>query len=313
MGYNRRTFIRLAATAAALPWAQGMEAMADRAGKSLFKYSVCNELFEKWDFAKLCRYSRQLGYTGLEIAPFTLGESVDDIATARRAELRRIMKDEGLECVGLHWLLVSPKGLHITTADAGTRQRSWEYIKKLIQFCHDLSGKVMVLGSPKQRGTTPGVTRAQATKYLSDGLTQMGPVAKQAGVLLLLEALPTEQTDVVTTVGEAVSVVKPIKQPAIQSMFDFHNTLDEKEPLDALIQKYAPYIRHVHVNELDGRHPGTGKLDYVGAFKALKKINYQGWVSLEVFQTGYRPGTFLPEPIATEAFQYLQSVEKRMS
>jgi sugar phosphate isomerase/epimerase len=312
IAHNRRTFLRLAMAAAAIRGAQRLEEALGYSGAAHFKYSICNELYENWDFAKVCRFSRQLGYTGLEIAPFTLGNSVDEISAARRKELRQIMKNEGIECAGLHWLLVSPKGLHITTADANTRKHSWDYMKKLIQFCHDLGGKVMVLGSPKQRGTQGGATRAQATQYLTEGLAQMGPVAQQARVLLLLEALPTDQTDVVTTLGEAVSVVKSVNQPAIQSMFDFHNTLDEKEPLDALIRKYAPYIRHVHVNEMDGRHPGTGKLDYVSAFKALTEIKYRGWISLEVFKTGYKPEAFIPEQIATEAYKYLQTVDKQM-
>lgn len=312
MRFDRRLFLKLTAAAGGRAALERKELFGSTE-PSRFGYSVCNELFEQWDFAKSCRFSRQAGYTGLEIAPFTLGENVEAIPTSKRKELRKIMSDEGLKCVGLHWLLVAPKGLHITTPDASTRQRSWDYMKKLVAFCHDLGGKVMVLGSPKQRGTTDGATRAQATQYLADGLAQMGPITRQAGVLLLLEPLPTEQTDVVTTLGEAVSIVKQIGQPSVQSMFDFHNTLDEKESLDALIRKYAPYIRHVHVNELDGRHPGTGKLDYVSAFKALKQVKYQGWISLEVFKTGYAANTFVPEQIATEAIQYLRTVNKELS
>jgi sugar phosphate isomerase/epimerase len=50
-------------------------------------------------------------------------------------------------------------------------------------------------------------------------------------------------------------------------MFDFHNTPDEREPLDALVRRHFSRIRHVHVNEMDGRHPGTGNLDFRPVFR----------------------------------------------
>ena len=122
---TRRDLLRGAATALAGTAFAGSHA-------PVFRYSICNEVFEKWDFAKLCRAARKLGYRGLEIAPFTLAESVEEISQARRAELRRIIRSEGLRFAGLHWLLVTPKWLHITTGEKEIRERSWEYFRKLV-------------------------------------------------------------------------------------------------------------------------------------------------------------------------------------
>ncbi len=61
--------------------------------------------------------------------------------------------------------MVSPKGLHVTTPDAVLRARSWEHIRHLIDLCADLGPDgVMVFGSPKQRSTTGGLTREEATR-----------------------------------------------------------------------------------------------------------------------------------------------------
>jgi sugar phosphate isomerase/epimerase len=158
----------------------------------------------------------------------------------------------------------------------------------------------MVFGSPKQRGTVDGLTVAEATKNYVDGLASVAAQAEQRGVKLLIEALPAEQTDVVLTLDEAVRHVKAIGSPAIVTMFDTHNAVDEVEPHADLVEKHFEWIRHVHVNEIDGRHPGTGNYDFVSVFRKLNQLNYQGWISMEAFD--FSPGA---EVLAAESIQYL--------
>src|SRR5689334_4106231 len=97
-----------------------------------FRHAICNEAFEKFPFRDACRVIRAAGYEGIEIAPFTLAEDPAGIWEARRREVRDIIRSEGLAFVGLHWLMVSPKGLHVTTPDAALRARSWLHIRNLI-------------------------------------------------------------------------------------------------------------------------------------------------------------------------------------
>ena len=85
------------------------------------------------------------------------------LTAEQRRQYRRIIQDEGLQFAGLHWLMVSPKGLHVTTPDKALRARSWGHIRNLIDLCADLGPDgVMVFGSPVQRCTTGGSTREQA-------------------------------------------------------------------------------------------------------------------------------------------------------
>jgi D-psicose/D-tagatose/L-ribulose 3-epimerase len=266
-----------------------------------FRHAICNEAFDKWDFAESCRVMKRLGYEGIEIAPFTLAEFPPSLSAARRRELSDIIRSEGLEFVGLHWILVGPKDIHVTTPDAARRARSWDYIRGLIDLCADLGPNgVMVFGSPKQRSSEGGISAAEATRNFVDGLASVAPLAEQRGVTILIEALPREQTDVVLSLEEAVGYVNSIASPAIRSMFDTHNAVDEVEPHASLIEKFFPYIRHVHVNETDGRHCGTGNYDFVPIFRKLAELNYQGWVSLEAFD--FTPGA---ERLAAESIQYL--------
>jgi D-psicose/D-tagatose/L-ribulose 3-epimerase len=268
-----------------------------------FRHSICNEAFEKWPFAKACQAIRKIGYTGIELAPYTLGEKPTDVAPAQRAEFRRAIESEGLTFVGLHWLMVSPAGLHVTTPDAALRERSWQHIHDLIDLCADLGPNgVMVFGSPNQRRTTGGATREEATRRMAEGLAGAAPHAEQRGVTVLMEALPIGQSDVVQSLKEAAGIVEEIGSPAVQTMFDVHNAVDETEPHPVLIERYFRHIRHVHVNELDGSHCGAGNYDFRPIFETLRRLSYSGWVSLEAFD--FSVGA---ERLAEESLRYLET------
>jgi D-psicose/D-tagatose/L-ribulose 3-epimerase len=269
----------------------------------VFRHSICNEAFDKWPFADACKAIRKAGYSGIEIAPFTLAETPSEISAAQRREYRDIIASEGLQFTGLHWLMVSPKGLHVTTPDAALRERSWQHIRNLIDLCADLGpGGVMVFGSPKQRETTGGATREEATRRYVEGLAGVAPQAEERGVTVLIEALPKAQCDVVLTLGEAADLVREIGSPAIQTMFDVHNAIDEADPHPVLVERHFPLIRHVHVNELDGRHCGWGTYDFKPVLAKLRDLDYKGWVSLEAFD--FTPGA---EKLANESIRHLEN------
>lgn len=267
------------------------------------RHAICNEVFEKWPFAETCRAIRAAGYSGIEIAHFTLAPDPMDVSPARRREYREIMAGEGLEFVGLHWLMVSPPGLHVTTPDAALRARGWQHIRQLIDLCADLGAHgILVFGSPKQRGSTGGLSRAEATRNFVEGLAGVAQQAGDRGVTILMEALPIGQCDVVTSLDEAAALVREINHPAIRTMFDCHNAIDETEPHDVLLERYYDLIRHVHVNELDGRYPGTGTYDFREIFDVLRRRQYAGWVSAEVFDFSHGA-----ERIARDSLRYLET------
>ena len=273
-----------------------------------FKYAFCNESMPGMSWVEQCDLVARTGYRGIEIAPFSLvKESVEEITPSRRREMVQVMKDAGLECAGLHWLLSPPPpGLQVTTPDKELRRKSWAYFEKLIDFCGDLGGTIMVFGSPKGRSTTAGQSVAEAKNRLAEGLSRVADHAHGRGVMILLESLGHGQTDVVNTLAEALEIINRVQHPAIQTMFDFHNTRDETDLFPVLLEKYFSCIHHVHVQEMDGRYLGSGRaaIDFAAAFQKLKDRNFAKWISVEVFD--FSPG---PALIALESLKTLKRIE----
>lgn len=272
-----------------------------------FKLSVCNELYGDTDFARSCRSIKDAGWDGIEIAPFTLMLDATKLPADRRREASDIIVSEGLEFVGLHWLTVGPEGLQVTTADDRVRLRSWDYVRGLIELCADLrprhaTGGVMVFGSPMQRRTVGGLTREEAEANYIEGVRSILPELEGAGVTLCVEALPLDQCDVIVTLDRAAEIVDEIGSPNVQTMFDSHNAIDEKEPHAELVARHWTKIRHIHVNELDGSYPRpSGGYDFKPVLQVAKDRGFGGWVSMEVFD--FAPGA---EKIVNESIAYLR-------
>ncbi len=263
------------------------------------RLAICSETFAGMKFAEACQAARRTGYAAIEIEPAHLSPDPASLPASARREGRRVMDGEGLACTGLHSLLKAPAGLHLTTPDAAVRQRSWEYFGRLIDLAADLTDKpVMVLGSSKQRQAVDGVTRADAR--LTEGLQRLAPQAEQRGVCIVMEPLAPHLCNVVNTLAEAMAIVRAVHSPAVQTIFDAHNTAAEKEPLDALLRQYFPWIRHVHLNEMDGRRPGADNFPFPLVLRTLRELGYQGWLSVEVFD--FKPDG---ETVARLASEYL--------
>src|SRR6516162_649136 len=129
------------------------------------RYAICNETFEGWEHEQVCDLVAQLGYTGLEVAPFTLAPRITNVTEQQRRRLRHVAETKGLQIIGLHWLLAKTEGLQLTAADREARRRTAEYLIELARCCHDLGGELMVFGSPAQRRIPAGANVAQATDH----------------------------------------------------------------------------------------------------------------------------------------------------
>ncbi|HZZ79306.1 MAG TPA: sugar phosphate isomerase/epimerase family protein [Gemmataceae bacterium] len=278
------------------------------------QYAICNETFEGWEHARVCKTVAELGYTGLEVAPFTLAPRITDVTAAQRKKLRGEAESAGLRIIGLHWLLAKTEGFHLTAPDASVRQRTADYLVELAKACRDLGGDLMVFGSPIQRKVLAGVTPEQATDYAVDCFNRAKNGIADAGVKLCLEPLaPREiplapgEADFMQTAAEGCAILDRIKHPNFILHLDVKAMSSESIPIPELIHTHIGRLGHFHANDPNKRGPGFGKVDFVPIFRALKDAKYTGWVSVEVFD--YTPD---PVTIARESIRYMRECEAKV-
>ena len=265
------------------------------------KFALCNEMFESRPMAEVCSVARKLGYDGIEIAPFTLSRSAEDITVSQKKEVRRVIEDHGLETVGLHWLFAGPTGLHLTTTDSQIWGRTRDYLSCLLDLCGDLGGKVLVLGSPKQRSIIEGQTKKGAWQRAVEFLSSVLDKAGELGLTICLEPLSPVETNFINTVAEGMKMVRQINHPNLKIHLDVKAMSSESKPVPEIIRSVrAADIGHFHVNDPNLYGPGMGEVDYGPIAEAIKDVGYDKWLSVEVFK--YDPD---PETIARKSIEYL--------
>jgi sugar phosphate isomerase/epimerase len=267
-----------------------------------FRYAICNETYQDWPHDRVCASAAETGYTGLEVAPFTLAPLVTDVSAARRAELRRTAESHGLTILGLHWLLAKTEGFMITSPDADVRKRTGMYLGELARACRDLGGDILVIGSPMQRRIPTGATREQAADYALDCLAHTLPELDRQQVYLCLEPLAPAEADFLQTAAETKALMDRLAHPRVKLHLDVKAMSSEAKPVPAVINEFAMWTQHFHANDANRRGPGFGDTDFVPIFRALKESGYGGWVSVEVFD--YTPD---PETIARESLRHMRA------
>jgi sugar phosphate isomerase/epimerase len=269
------------------------------------RYAICNETFAGWEHGRVCRLAAALGYQGLELAPFTLGNRITEVSAEQRQQLRRQAEDCGLKLLGLHWLLARTEGLHLTAADESSRRRTADYLIELARCCRDLGGDILVFGSPAQRSLPACVTKAQGTDFAIATFRLVLPALADLGVRVCLEPLTKQETDFINSCAEAVEMIERIDHPNFVLHLDVKAMASEGVPIPDLIRRYARYTGHFHANDPNKRGPGFGEVDFVPILQALKESAYTGWISVEVFD--YSPD---PETIARESIRYMRECER---
>ncbi|MBI3837236.1 MAG: sugar phosphate isomerase/epimerase [Planctomycetia bacterium] len=266
------------------------------------KFAICNETFLDWPFDKAFGFAAECGYTGIEIAPFTMATDVRQTSAARRAEIRRQADAAGLEVVGLHWLLAETTGFYLTSPDAAVRRRTAEYVQDLARLCRDLGGSRMIFGSPQQRNILPGVSPDEAFNYAAEVVAECVGLLEETGVTLCMEPLAPAEGNFLNTAADAVRLIEKIGSPNCRLILDCKAMSSEAVPIPELIRRHARLLAHFHANDPNRQGPGFGALDFVPIFAALGQIDYRGWVSVEVFD--YTPGI---ERLARESIDNMRA------
>ena len=252
------------------------------------KFSICNEVYCDWDVRTAMQHARRLGYRGWEIAPFTLAKPIASFSSADRKQYAQMATDEGLEIIGLHWLLAKTTGYHLTHNDSAVRNATADYLTELAQLCHDLGGKIMVLGSPQQRSLDTNVTLEQGIDRAAEVLSEICDCLCALDVTIAIEPLGPEETNFICTAAEAVRLIDAVAKPQIQLLLDVKAMSTESVPIAQLISQHIGNLIHFHANDPNRQGPGMGAVDFKPIIDALINSQYDGWVSVEVFD--YSPG-----------------------
>lgn len=251
------------------------------------KLALCNEVLAPLPFERQCEVARHMGYEGLELAPFTVSETPSSMTSRQARELRATAERHDIAITGLHWLLVRPEGLSITSPDEQVWQRTVDLMRHLCEMCAAVGGTYLVHGSPAQRALWPGQTPQDALQRATQAWAEAAEAAGRCGVTYCIEPLSSDQTPLINTLDEAVAVVREVGHPALKTMLDTSSAgRAERDDIPTLIARWMPtgLLAHVQLNDPNRRAPGQGAMRFAPIVQALHTRGYDGVVAMEPFE-----------------------------
>lgn len=224
------------------------------------------------------------GFDGVEVPIF------DPSDVAHYARLGTILDDIGLErtCVAL----IPDEAHSPISGDAAARQGGVEHLTRVID-CAQVLGAQALVGpwfQPLGVFSGTGPTRAELENCASVHRA-IAPLAQAAGLTCALEPLNRFECYLLNTCEQTSAYLELLGEPGFGILYDtFHAHIEEKNPLAALDTAWAKgHIGHVHISENDRGTPGRGHAKIRATIAALKRLGYDGWLTIEAF------GSALPE------------------
>lgn len=264
------------------------------------RLAICNETFRDHDFAGTCAEAARHGYAGLEVAPFTLGNP-ENLSLSEAENYGSIVRDQGLEMVGLHWLLAKTEGYHLTHPDPTIHKRTFDYAQHLAEICAAMGGKIMVWGSPQQRSLEPEWSRGDAEARFINFFQRLSPHLAALDVTIAFEFLGPLETNFINTAEETIRLLEKIDSPNVRLHLDVKAMSADSKPIPQIIRDSLPWTAHFHANDPNLRGPGMGDVDFPAIASELIRGGYDKWVSVEVFDT-----SISPETLAAESMRHLR-------
>lgn len=226
------------------------------------------------DLFPLMAKLKQTGFDGVEI-PLFEGDA------GHYKKIAAELKKQGLGCTTV--TVVGPDANPISP-DANIRKAAVERHKWAIEMTAIMGGENLCgpYHSPLAVFSGAGPTEDERQRA-ADVLRQSAEIAQQHKVLLCIEYLNRFECYFLTTAAQAKDLVERIRHPYFKTMYDtFHANIEEKNPAGA-IKGLSPHFGHVHISENDRGTPGTGMVHWDESFKALREVQYDGWLVIEAF------------------------------
>jgi sugar phosphate isomerase/epimerase len=257
------------------------------------KLAICNETFGEMPLTEALALAERHGFTGWEVAPFMLSADRNRFVPAEysieaRCQYRQQVEQAGLNVIGLHWLLAKTEGFHLTKPEVTIRRRTAKRIGELAKLCRDLGGDLMVLGSPQQRSYPIGQSESSAMDNAAEVLRWCLPQLEDSSVRIAIEPLGRSEGNFLNTAALGRRLIEQVDSPWVRLHLDVKAMSDESISIDQNIRDHADLMIHFHANDPNLLGPGMGDVDYRPIMAALHEVQYDGWISVEVFD--YRLG-----------------------
>jgi len=222
-------------------------------------------------FAKATAHGFDAVELFLPSATFVSPEDIRELAATHKLEIAAVGTGAGKVC----------HNLTLTDPDPNHRAKALAFVTDLIAFAGSLNAPA-ILGS-MQGNSGGGSSREEALDWLADALQQCAQAAAGFGQPFIYEPLNRYETNLINRLGDATRFLDERQLDNVVLLADlFHMNIEESDMAAAILDA-KERIGHVHYADSNRRAMGFGHTPPLPILKALREINYKGFLSAEIF------------------------------
>jgi len=246
-----------------------------------------------------------IGYDGIEIGCAAPHAWPSYLSTERRRALRTMMEEHNLPAVSL--LPAPGGGPGVNPASPLVEERAFtvDHYKEVVDLAADLGAGIVLYIAGWQ---IYGASRVDCWKWSAESLRQIGSHAADRGITIAIEPTSAD-SNLLDTADHALEMMREIGLPNVRVMFDTFHALYRNEVSADYVRRMGPDLAHVHFADIDRSAPGDGVIDWAGVLIALKDIDFQGHVTMEI---GFNKRSADPDALARRSLHFLRDLEAKL-
>src|SRR5215471_1513382 len=127
-----------------------------------------------------------------------------------------------------------------------------DYVDSCLSRCRKLGASVVVWGSAGSRQVPDGFSRERAKEQIAEFLQMAGETARGHKIVIAIEPLRRQESNILNTGAEAVEMVHRVNHPNVRTMIDYFHLRQENEN-PSILETAAHEIVHLHFANSRGR------------------------------------------------------------
>lgn len=240
----------------------------------------------------------RIGYDAIEIGAAAPHAYPDYMTPQRRKDIKKCLDDNGIK---LSSMLPAPgggPGFNVASPDPLERAAAIDQYKKVADLCTEWGGGILMYVAGWQ---VYGTSRKQAWDWSRHALDQ---IAQSTGLTVCIEPTAAD-SNLIDSCDDVITLMDEVNRPNVAAMFDTYHTLYRNEVPTDYVYRLGKRLKHLHLADVNREPPGSGVVDYVGLIQALRDVDYDGYLTMEI---GFNRRNVEADDVARRALTYLKSI-----
>lgn len=262
-------------------------------------YSCFPSWLPSYPLEEVIKRLSAMGYDGIEIGCASPHAWPDYLSKERRNEVKALLKSHSLNVSAMLPAPGGGPGINPSSPTAEERAFTVKHYKDVIRLAHDWECPTVIWVAGWR---VFGSTQKDAWNYSLEGLTDCAKYAKELGITMVVEPTPTD-SNLIETADDALELAEQTGADNVKVMFDTFHALYRNEVPSDYVYRMKDKLHHVHISDNDRLPPGQGRGNFDAVLRALKEIDYQGYLSMEV---GFHTRQADPDWYAAASIDFLR-------